>query len=289
MELYERLLHLRHDPARIAAGFAEYMRHYPAADRAQIPAALASTLQARGRCLAQLEELERERVTPWDDFGGAPSPGQLEASAAQRDNEAEAEAARINADISALDSLFRNICRALDAEGLTLTGGEISALKRAGLPEALAADLARIKREHLASIPAPERLEERTAAALYAELTRQGLISGPYAAFSYYLGELNQERGKAPAEGLKWTGNKAEFAYFARRFADYTQPGGVGQPYIREKALCRAFGFDDRQRVNVIRPYLSDQHQPRTSARIEAAFTAAARSAEDDPRETSTN
>lgn len=174
-----------------------------------------------------------------------------------------------------LDALFCEICRALDAEGLTLTGGQISALKRAGLPDALAEELETIKGVHLASIPEAERLEEESATALYKELTRQGLISGPYAAFSYYMGQVTHGKQKAPGEGLKWTGNKAEFAYFARLFSEFTQPGGMGQPYIREKALCRAFGFDDRQRVNAIRPYLSDQHKPRISAKIEAAFAAA--------------
>ena len=176
-----------------------------------------------------------------------------------------------------LDALFAELCRALDAEGLTLTGGQISALKRAGLPDALAEELEAIKGEHLASIPERERLDDRSAAALYEELTRQRLICGPYAAFAYYLGQVTRGKKKAPGEGLKWTGNKAEFAYFARLFSEFTQPVGMGQPYIREKALCRAFGFDDRPRVNTIRPYLSDQHKPRTSAKIEAAFAAARR------------
>ena len=176
-----------------------------------------------------------------------------------------------------LDALFVELCRALDAEGLTLTGGQISALKRAGLSDALAEELEAIKGEHLASIPEAERLEDRNAAALYEELTRQGLISGPYAAFSYHLGRVTREKQKAPGEGLKWTGNKAEFAYFARIFSEFTQPGGFGQPYIREKALCRAFGFDDRQRVNSIRPYLSDQHTPKTRGKIDEAFAAARR------------
>ena len=176
-----------------------------------------------------------------------------------------------------LDALFVELCRALDAEGLTLTGGQISALKRAGLPDALAEELEAIKGEHLASIPEAERLEDRNAAALYEELTRQGLIFGPYAAFSYHLGRVTREKQKAPGEGLKWTGNKAEFAYFARLFSEFTQPGGFGQPYIREKALCRAFGFDDRQRVNSIRPYLSDQHTPKTRGKIDEAFAAARR------------
>ena len=48
MELFERLLYLHQDPVKIAAGFADDMRNNPEADRSQIPAALASILQARG-------------------------------------------------------------------------------------------------------------------------------------------------------------------------------------------------------------------------------------------------
>lgn len=174
-----------------------------------------------------------------------------------------------------LDTIFTELCRTLDAEGATLTGGHISALKRAGLPEHLAGELDALKREHLASIPEAERLGDSFAAVLYNELQSLGLISGPYAAFFYYLGQVTGESQETPGEGLKWTGNKAEFAYFARLFAQHTQPGGIGQPYIREKALCLAFGFDDRQRVNTIRPYLSNHHEPRTSAKIKAAFVTA--------------
>ena len=291
MELYERLLYLHQHPARIAASFAYDLRHNPDASRPQIPAALAALLQARAQYQGQAEEIEREQregVAPWADFGGTPTPAQLDAWHTQGDKEAEEIQRRIRAIIAALDALFCEICHALDAEGLTLTGGQISALKREALPDALAEELEAIKREHLASIPEGERLEDASAAALYEELTRQGLISGPYAAFAHHLGQFThhlgqftKERRKAPGEGLKWTGNKAEFAYFARRFAEHTQRGGMGQPYIREKALCRAFGFDDRQRVNTIRPYLSQQHTPRTSARIEAAFAAAWRAGEE--------
>ena len=285
MELFERFLYLHQDPVKIAAGFADDMRNNPEADRSQIPAALASILQARGEYQGEAEEIEREqreRVAPWEDFGGTPNQAQAEEIKreqretwrAQADKDAKEEEQRVKETIAALDALFCEICRALDAEGLTLTGGQISALKRAGLPDALAEELETIKREHLASIPEAERLEDESAAVLYKELTRQGLISGPYAAFSYYLGQVTRGKQKAPGEGLKWTGKEAEFAYFAQCFAYHTQPGGKGQPYIREKALCRAFGFDDRQRVNTIRPYLSDQHKPRTNAKIEAAFAA---------------
>ena len=67
MELFERLLYLHQDPVKIAAGFADYMRNNPEADRSQIPAALASILQARGIYQGDAEEIEREqleRVSP---------------------------------------------------------------------------------------------------------------------------------------------------------------------------------------------------------------------------------
>lgn len=284
MELFERLLHLHQDPVKVAAGFAYYMRNDPEADRSKIPAALASILQARSEYQAQAEEIEREqleRVAPWEDFGGTPDQVHIETWRAQADKDAKEEEQRVKETIAALDALFCEICRALDAEGLTLTGGQISALKRAGLPDALAEELETIKRGYLASIPEEERLEDKSATALYEELTRQGLISGSYAAFSYYLGQATQGKQKAPGEGLKWKGNEAEFAYFAQLFAYYTQGTVWGQPRTREKALCRAFGFDDKRRVNTIGKYIRKRHKPRTRDKIEAAF-AAARSAENE-------
>ena len=297
MELFERLLYLHQDPVKIAAGFADDMRNNPEADRSQIPAALASILQARSEYQAQAEEIEREqreRVAPWEDFGGTPDQQaeeierKRETWRAQADKDAKEEEQRVKKTIAALDALFCEICRALDAEGLTLTGGQISALKRAGLPDALAEELETIKRGHLASIPEAERLEDESAIALYKELTSQGLISGPYAAFSYYLGQITLGKQKAPGEGLKWMGNEAEFAYFALLFSEFTQGAVLGTPLKRRKALCRAFGFDDKQRVNTIGPYLSDKHKPITRAKIEAAF-AAARSAKNEAPAASTD
>lgn len=174
-----------------------------------------------------------------------------------------------------LDAIFIELCRTFGAEGLTLTGGQISALKRKGLPDPLAKELDAIKGESAASIPEAERLGGEICAALHEELTRLGLISGPYSSFAYYLGEIAGEKRKKPAEDLKWTGTKAEFAYFARLFADATQPRGMGKPYIREKALCRAFGFTEKQMKNTIRQYIRDECKPRTSTKMEAAFAAA--------------
>lgn len=293
MELFERLLYLHQDPVKIAAGFADDMRNNPEADRSQIPAALASILQARSEYQARAEEIEREQlesVAPWEDFGGIPDQAQAEEIEreqretwrAQADKDAKEEEQRVKETITALDALFCEICRALDAEGLTLTGGQISVLKRAGLPDALTEELETIKGVHLASIPEAERLEDESAAALYKELTRQGLISGPYAAFSYYLGKVIRGKRKSPGECLKWMGNEAEFAYFAQCYAYHTQGAVLGTLLVRQKALCRAFGFDDKRRVNTIGKYLSNWHEPRTRAKIDKAF-AAARSAKNDP------
>lgn len=290
MELFERLLYLHQDPAKIAAGFAYDMRNNPEAKRSQIPAAFASLLQARSKYKAQEEEIEREQretAAPWEDFEGTTTEAQREAWRTRIDEEATEAAQHVKAIIAALDALFVELCRALGAEGLTLTREQISALKRAGLPEALADALEAIKSEHLPSIPKAERLEDSTAAILYRELTRYGLICGSYAAFSYHLGQVTTGRRKAPREPLKWAGSLSEFAYFARCFAAFTQRGIMGTPTNRETALCRAFGFDDRQRANVIHPYIRDKAKPRNSAYIDAAFAAALMSEHDAP-ETST-
>lgn len=272
MELFERLLYLHQDPVKIAAGFADYMRNDSEADRSQIPEALASILQARSKYQAQAEEIEREQREIWR---------------ARADKEAKEEEQRVKEIITALDALFCEICRALDAEGLTLTGGQISALKRAGLPDALAEKLETIKGVHLASIPEAERLEDESAAALYKELTRQGLISGSYAAFSYYLGQVTRGKRKPPGECLKWMGNEAEFEYFAMCYAYHTQGAVLGTLFVRQRALCRAFGFDDKRRVNTIGKYRSNWHEPRTRAKIDKAF-AAARSAKNEAPAAST-
>lgn len=174
-----------------------------------------------------------------------------------------------------LDNLFIEICRELAKNCRTLTGGQISTLKRLGMPEHLAQELEAIKEIHVARISDAERLNERFAASLYEELTHIGLISGAYGTFLYHLGNLYLADEKDREKALKWNGNKAEFAYFCRLFSEYTQSGGIGAPYVREKALCRAFGFDDKQRENSIRPYISDRHQPKTSAKIESAFSVA--------------
>lgn len=281
MKLFERLLYLHENPATLAASYAERMRWDGEADRAEMLAELAATLAARNTWAAEAESLERERAercSPAQDFAGIEpeTPGQAEpeTSPAQGNAEAQAEAERLAARVAALDALFCEMCRALDAEGLTLTGGEISALARQGLPEHLAAELDAVKR---AAIPRAERLGADDAAALWDGLTRQGLISGTAATFAYYLGQLSNRKPQGQEKALCWRGTDALFCYFAWRLSMYMQRAALGYT-IREKALCRAFGISEEKRRNTIRPYLSDmrqeetRHKPKGSAGIDALF-----------------
>ena len=275
MELFERLLRLHESPADLARGFAEYIVIEGPDARATIPAELSAILKERS---AYKEEAARikERATAWDDFkdielAGTERPGEEQRAALllQAERNAAERLAEIKAAIRSLDTLFCYVCRALELNGVTLSGGEISSVKRAGMPETLAGYLDSLKREHRAIIPAGERLNEAEAAALYEGL--KDFISGPYEAFIYHLGHLNGKEDKGRGNGLKWTGTAADFAYFVRRFCKYTQRGKHGV-IIRQNALCRAFGFTDSQRINTIRPYIQDNKKPKGSARIDAAF-----------------
>ena len=169
------------------------------------------------------------------------------------------------ADIAALDALFLAICRALDAEGLTLSGGEISALKRQGMPGQLAAELDALKAGKIAALPAAERLEEKTARRLYTALTSAGLISGPWDTFAYYLAQQSTPAAKRPEKPLSWDGKGAELAYFIDRF-----PRKRKRPYTR--ALCLAFGIDDRTRLNVVQSARTHPLEAKFDAEIDLIF-----------------
>ncbi len=281
MKLFERLLHLHQNPAKIAAYFAEYMRHDPEADRGRILIEFAAILRARAAFCADLEAIESDlidRRSPWEDFdeGDAESyRAEISAWHANYQKEGADEALRIRSRVRLLDTLFHKICRALDAEGLTLTGGQISAIKRSGVPDILVNDLDAMKSELRPSLPDAERLDEDRAKCLYNGLISQGLISGSYAAFYYHLGQDPMRRAQPPKEGLRWAGNIAEFAYFARCFASHTQSEVKGSPLIREKALCHAFGISDRRRANSVRPYLGSRHEPKTKSKIDTVFATA--------------
>lgn len=266
MLLFERLLYLHQSPESLAADFAERLRWDGDADPAEIYTELAAIINARNTWAADLETLERERAskaTPWDDMGGTPTAAQLETYRQQRtaaDAEAQETAARIADNITALDTLFRALCNALDFHGLNLTGGKISRLVGLGLPEHLAADLNTIHKEHRATIPEAERLTLEDATALYNGLAKEGLISGPLEAFIYHFGKLYGERAKRPNTGLSWLGTSAQFVFFAWRLSMYMQPGPYGYTQHR-KAICAAFpGIDERQRRNTLDKEFSAFH-----------------------------
>ena len=165
-----------------AAAFVEGARYEygtKAETRAAIWAKLAAILAERNALAAELETI----TSPAQDFAGigpAPSPDALAAQDADTQRRRDAQGATI----AAKDALFCEICRAMDAAGLTFSGGEISALKRRGLPDALAADLDAVKAGKIAELPAAERLDADTAKSLYSALTSTGLISGHWDTFA---------------------------------------------------------------------------------------------------------
>lgn len=251
--LFQAMLDFPEKRAKFAADFAKGWANPPAdAAPGQIVEELAAILKARNekQALAKSPTFSPELAEAAQNFFDAVERPELE-------------------------GVFLEICRALDAEGLTLSGGEISALKRLGLPDTLAAELETLRRDKIATIPEAERLGADDAAALYYGLTRQGLISGPCAAFVYYLGKPSNRQAKPAKKALSWTGTAADFAYFVQRLANLAAAlqNKTTSPN-RAKALCLAFGIDERQRVNVINPYLTDMHKPKGSAEIDAIFNA---------------
>ena len=283
--LFETMMQRPGKRAKIAANFAEYMRFDPDADRAQIGRELAAILARRERLEGDAEALAAElagkgsAAQDFADIPGTETPGpdalaQLERAALDATAEAQAQGERLAADIAALDALFLTICRALDAEGLALSGGEISALKRLEMPEHLAAALDTLHRAKVTTIPAAERLGAEDAAALFDGLTRQGLISGPASAFLYYLGKLPAPKPKAPKHGLSWTGEPGEFAYFVQHLQDYNAARlKPYQPGRNTTALCLAFGIDEQTRKNKVNPVLTHGGKPRgRTAEIDAIF-----------------
>lgn len=252
-----------------AAAFVEYA-YYTAPDtRAALLAKLSEIVKERQDLAAVLAGTD----SPAQDFAGigpAPSPDAL----AELDAATQRRRDALASDLAAKDTLFCEICRAMDAAGLTLSGGKISALKRLALPDALAAELDALKGGKIAELPAAERLDADTAKSLYSALTSTGLISGPWDTFAYYLGQQTDPKPKRPETPLSWRRGGALFAYFARRISERMQPGGYGYT-IREKPLCLAFGWTDRQRVNDIRPEIQkvrNGHRPKDYAQIDIIF-----------------
>lgn len=292
MELYERIFRLGQKPAEIAKWCAEYMLMPEEYDYGRICPDLMAILLKLGEIRREGEiekNLMRNACPPWVDFDGIEdaengepagiSPGQeSERLEWHKDREKESEGIllRLDEKAKALEDLFRGICRELRANRITITGGEISALKRIGVPESLVNALDGIKRGHTARIPQDERLNSERVEAIYAGLARSGLISGPYEAFCYHFGQSVGEAINRPVEGLKWHGNLADLAYFIRRFSTFSQrqEGGEIGFYNRVTPICRAFGITDKQQKS-IPPYISRKAGAKRAAVIDAVFYAA--------------
>lgn len=252
-----------------AAAFVEYA-YYTAPDtRAALLAKLSEIVKERQDLAAVLAGTD----SPAQDFAGigpAPSPDTL----AELDAATQRRRDALAADLAAKDALFCEICRAMDAAGLAFTIEQIKVLKRLKMPETLAADLDAVKAGKIAELPAAERLDADTAKSLYSALTSTGLISGPWDTFAYYLGQQTSPKPKRPETPLSWRRSGALFAYFARRISERMQPDVYGYT-IREKPLCLAFGWTDRQRVNNIRPEIQkvrNGHRPKDYAQIDIIF-----------------
>lgn len=177
-----------------------------------------------------------------------------------------------------LDDLFIELCQALRDEGLTITGGEISALKRAGVSEALTKALDAIKRKYRNSIPEAERLNAEDAEALYNGLIRAGFIKGSLTDFVALVGKLPVPGRQSQNKPVSWLNSGSLFAFFAWQFTKYTQSDPYGFA-IRQKALCEAFGIEERQRQSTIAKDMADfknghRNKCKGSAEIERIFAA---------------
>lgn len=228
----------------------------------------------RAAILSRLTEIVNERQdlaailagtdSPAQDFAEidpAPSPDTLAELEANTQQRRDTLAARI----ATLDALFLAICQATAAAGLTFSGGEISPLKRRRTPDTLAAALDALRREKIAALPAAERLEEKTARRLYTALTSTGLISGPWDTFAYYLAQQSTPAAKRPEKPLSWNGTPAQLA----RLIDLL-PRKRKQPYTR--ALCLAFGVDDRTRLNVVQSARTHPLEAKFDTQIDTIF-----------------
>lgn len=234
-----------------AAAFVEYA-YYTAPDtRAALLAKLSEIVKERQDLAAVLAGTD----SPAQDFAGigpASSPDALAElnAATQRRRDALA------ADLAAKDTLFCEICRAMDAAGLAFTREQIKVLKRLKMPETLAAALDIAKAP--ATIPAAERLKPEHARKLYAGLANNGFISGPESAFNYHLAQHTNTKPKRPETALKWLGKPMQFCFFAWQLSKLMQM--TGNPTIRESALCCLFGMPYGKNTSV-RRYFSDLHQ----------------------------
>lgn len=285
MMLFERMMQNPEEGARIAANFAEYQRHDPDADRGQVVEELAAILNRRQYLLAELEQLIEEysqRQRPYDDFAGiGEQVAQIQAEKSRANSEYENTVQAIKAKIRLLNRFACQMCSALYLEGITLTGGQISRLTRLGMAKSVAAKLNILKEEIIAVLPQKDRLTEPDATVMFNGLVEKGLIEGEKSDFIDYIAQGHTEAAKRLKRVISWRGTIAQLAYLIARCSQIalTQTGERGMPIYREKAFCRIFGIDERTRVNVLRPYLSEFHANsrktcKGSATIAAVFNA---------------
>lgn len=224
---------------------------------------------------------DRERlahyVHPAEDF--AETPEEEEQGRVRTQAERERRGAEIDAERRALGLLFRTMCRALGHFGITFTGQELRKIREGRTLTAKQAEaLGALHRTKTPTLPAADRLTAEDTAALYEGLTREGLVSGSLAAFSYHLGPLSNGEPIGENSPISWAqrrGWAALFAYFVERFAHYsaTRQGKTSTPN-RTTALCRAFGIDAKQQRGTIEPYLVRGVAPRDGEIIDKIFQA---------------
>lgn len=295
MMLFERMMQNPEEGARIAAEFAEYQRNDPDADRGQIGEELAAILNRRQCLLATLEQLAEEhsqRQTSFEDFAGIGEQdqrqstfekqiAQINAEKNRGNSEYENTTQEIKAKIRMLNRFACQLCSALYSEGITLTGGQISRLTRLGMSKSVGVWLNLLKKDKIAVLPQEERLTEQDAAVMFDGLAQKNLITGEKSDFIDYFGQGHTEAAKRLKRVITWRGTIAQLAYLIARYSQIalTQTGEKGMPTYREKAFCRIFGIDERTRINVLRPYLSEFHANsrktcKGSATIAAIFNA---------------
>lgn len=306
MMLFERMMQNPEEGARIAAEFAEYQQNDPdsdrrqkrngsKADRGQISDELTAILKRRQCLLATLEQLAEElsqRQTAFEDFAEIreqnqrqstfeEQAAQINAEKTRENSEYENTTQEIKAKIRMLNRFACQLCSALYSKGITLTGGQISWLTSLGVPKSVKSWLDLLKEDKIAVLPQEERLTEQDASAMFDGLAQKGLITGEKSDFIDYFGQGHTEAAKRLKRALSWRGTMAQLAYLIARYSQITlmQTEEKGTPTYRIKAFCRVFGIDERTRVNVLGPYLSDFHANyrstcKGSAEIASVFNA---------------
>lgn len=227
--------------------------------------------------LGRLADLKQEReglahyVSAAEDF--AETPEEEERGRARTQAERERLGAEIDAERRALGLLFRTMCRALGYFGITFTGQELRKIREGRELTAKQAEaLGALHRTKTPTLPVEYRLTEEDTAALYEGLTREGLVSGSLASFSYHLGPLSNGEPIGENSPISWTSSAALFAYFVDRLTEYAQAMHDDKKAwnYRTTALCLAFGT----KRSTIERSLREGAAPRGSEAIDKIFQA---------------